>query len=75
VFRTEGEHQIDAFLQRRGASGAHLDSRSPGHLLPLPDNGSSGAPLPDSGVAVASHSVSDGFYYALLRKEPAAGSA
>jgi 16S rRNA (cytosine967-C5)-methyltransferase len=75
VFRTEGEHQIDAFLQRRGASGAHLDGRSPGHLLPLPDNGSTGASSPGSGVAVGFHDVSDGFYYALLRKEPAAGSA
>jgi len=74
VFRTEGEHQIDAFLQRRGASGAHLDSRSPGHLLPLPDNGSSGASVPGSGADAASHLVSDGFYYALLRKEPAAGA-
>ncbi len=69
VFRTEGEHQIDAFLQRRGASDAHLDGRSPGHLLPLPDNGSTWASLPGSGAAMGS----DGFYYALLRKEFAAG--
>ena len=69
VFRTEGEHQIDAFLQRRGASDAHLDGRSPGHLLPLPDNGSTGASSPGSGAAMGS----DGFYYALLRKEFAAG--
>ena len=73
VFRTEGEHQIDAFLQRRGASAAHLDGRSPGHLLPLPDNGSSGASSPGSGADMGSHGVADGFYYALLRKEPAAG--
>ena len=73
VFRTEGEHQIDAFLQRRGASGAHLDGRSPGHLLPLPDNGSTGASSPDSGTALGSRDVADGFYYALLRKESAAG--
>ena len=72
VFRTEGEHQIDAFLQRRGASGAHLDGRSPGHLLPLPDNGSSGASASGSDDAVG---VADGFYYALLRKEaPASGN-
>jgi 16S rRNA (cytosine967-C5)-methyltransferase len=75
VFRTEGQHQIDAFLQRRGASGAHLDDRSPGHLLPLPDNGSTGASPPGSGVDGGSPVVSDGFYYALLRKTPAAGSA
>ena len=72
VFRTEGEHQIDAFLQRRGDSGAHLDGRSPGHLLPLPDNGSSGASASGSGDASG---VADGFYYALLRKEaPASGN-
>jgi 16S rRNA (cytosine967-C5)-methyltransferase len=75
VFRTEGEHQIDAFLQRRGVSGAHLDARSPGHLLPLPDNGSNGPSPPGNGVDAASPVVSDGFYYALLRKESAAGSA
>ena len=69
VFRSEGEHQIDAFLQRRGASVAHLDGRSPGHLLPLPDNGSSGASEPGSGEGPG---VADGFYYALLRKEDAA---
>jgi 16S rRNA (cytosine967-C5)-methyltransferase len=73
VFRTEGERQIDAFLQRRGTSVAHLDGRSPGHLLPLPDNGSTGAISPGSGADVDSHGVADGFYYALLRKEPAAG--
>ena len=75
VFRTEGEHQIDAFLQRRGASGAHLDGRSPGHLLPLPDNGSTEASSPGGGVDAVAPLVSDGFYYALLRKEPAAGAA
>jgi len=69
VFRSEGEHQIDAFLQRRGTSGAHLDGRSPGHLLPLPDNGSSGASGSGSGEGPG---VADGFYYALLRKEDAA---
>ena len=68
VFRTEGQHQIDAFLQRRGASGAHLDDRSPGHLLPLPDNGYSGASRPGEG---GGQGVADGFYYALLRKEAA----
>ena len=73
VFRTEGEHQIDAFLQRRGASGAHLDGRSPGHLLPLPDNGSTGANSPGSGADLGLHDVADGFYYALLRKETTAG--
>jgi 16S rRNA (cytosine967-C5)-methyltransferase len=74
VFRTEGQHQIDAFLQRRGASAVHLDGRSPGHLLPLPDNGSNGASSPGNGVDAGSRGVADGFYYALLRKEPVAGA-
>jgi len=74
VFRTEGERQIDAFLQRRGTSGAHLDGRSPGHLLPLPDNGSTAASSPGSAADAVSHVVSDGFYYALLRKESTAGA-
>jgi 16S rRNA (cytosine967-C5)-methyltransferase len=65
AFRAEGGHQIDAFLQRHRASDARLDDRSPGHLLPVPDNGSTVAgmsgsrPAPDTG---------DGFFYALLRK-------
>jgi 16S rRNA (cytosine967-C5)-methyltransferase len=75
VFKAEGEHQIDAFLQRRGASAAHLDGRSPGHLLPLPDNGSTGASTPGNGDAAASRGIADGFYYALLRKEADAGAA
>ena len=58
LFRAEGQGQIDAFLQRPGAGAARLDPASPGHLLPLPDNGSAGA-LPSA----------DGFFYALLRKE------
>jgi 16S rRNA (cytosine967-C5)-methyltransferase len=75
VFKAEGEHQIDAFLQRRGAADAHLDRRSPGHLLPLPDNGSQGASAPGGGSDAASPVVADGFYYALLRKGPAVGAA
>ena len=74
VFRSEGEHQIDAFLQRRGVSGVHLDDRSPGHLLPLPDNGSIGASSPGGGADRGSQGVADGFYYALLRKEFAGAS-
>ena len=57
VFKAEGQAQIDAFLQRQ--SGAHplAAPKSPGHLLPLPDNGQADATA--SG---------DGFYYALLHK-------
>ena len=57
VFKAEGQAQIDAFLQRPAGSTARLDPASPGHLLPLPDNGAGGAPA-----------VADGFYYALLHK-------
>jgi 16S rRNA (cytosine967-C5)-methyltransferase len=53
IFKAEGEQRIDAFLQRHGADGAHRDSASPGHLLPLADN----ADMPE-----------DGFFYALLLK-------
>ena len=59
VFRAEGQVQIDAFLQRLSPGTARLDPASPGHLLGLPDNGPAG-PLPSG----------DGFYYALLHKEP-----
>jgi 16S rRNA (cytosine967-C5)-methyltransferase len=65
TFRAEGEHQIDAFLQRRGAPATGLDPRSPGHLLPLPDNGSTVAGTSGSPTAPVS---GDGFFYALLRK-------
>jgi 16S rRNA (cytosine967-C5)-methyltransferase len=59
VFKAEGQAQIDAFLQRLGPDAARLDPASPGHLLPLPDNGSAGQ-VPSA----------DGFFYALLHKEP-----
>jgi 16S rRNA (cytosine967-C5)-methyltransferase len=57
VFRVEGEHQIDAFLQRQRAAGARLDPASPGHLLPVPDNSAQGS-VP----------AADGFFYALIHK-------
>jgi 16S rRNA (cytosine967-C5)-methyltransferase len=59
VFHAEGQAQIDAFLQRLGPGRARLDPASPGHLLGLPDNGSAG-PGPST----------DGFFYALLHKQP-----
>nr|WP_207186106.1 16S rRNA (cytosine(967)-C(5))-methyltransferase RsmB [Rubrivivax gelatinosus] len=61
LFRSEGAEQIDAFLQRHGGGDASLDPLSPGHLLPLADNG----PQPSAGAPRALH---DGFYYALLHK-------
>jgi 16S rRNA (cytosine967-C5)-methyltransferase len=62
VFKAEGEHQLDAFLQRLGPAAARLDAASPGHLLPLADNAAQPTQRP-LGVA-----VEDGFYYALLHK-------
>ena len=60
VFKAEGQDQIDAFLQRQGATGRARLLTSPGHLLPLADNGSEGAP-PAGGPP-------DGFFYALLER-------
>ena len=56
VFKAEGSEQIDAFLQRQPDARLAAHPASPGHLLPLPDNG------PQGGVSM------DGFYYALLEK-------
>jgi 16S rRNA (cytosine967-C5)-methyltransferase len=61
VFKAEGEHQIDAFLQRNPGARLAAQPASPGHLLPLADNGierSSPGPRP----------VADGFFYALIEK-------
>lgn len=58
IFRAEGAEQIDAFLQRLGPEGGRLDPDSPGHLLPLADNGSTDPEAP----------LADGFFYALLHK-------
>ena len=71
VFKAEGQAQIDAFLQRHGPSGARLDPRSPGHLLPLPDNDSH---RPAPGRERAAAGVADGFYYALLQNGAAVTS-
>ncbi len=61
VFKDEGQHQIDAFLQRLGPTHVRLDARSPGHVGLVPDNRS---PEPSS-QAVA---LEDGFFYALMHK-------
>ena len=60
IFKAEGQHQIDAFLQRHAASGARLHPASPGHLLCVPDN-----PAPSSSPGLA---TGDGFYLALITK-------
>jgi len=61
IFKAEGQHQIDAFLQRLPAGSARLDAASPGQLLPLADNRQPG-PLAGPGVPP------DGFFYALIHK-------
>jgi 16S rRNA (cytosine967-C5)-methyltransferase len=61
IFKAEGQQRIDAFLQRLPAGSARLDPGSPGHLLPLPDNGAAVGTRP-------LHAQHDGFYYALIHK-------
>jgi 16S rRNA (cytosine967-C5)-methyltransferase len=61
VFKAEGQHQIDAFLQRQTDAKLLNHPPSPGHLLPLPDN-------PIEGLAPAAGVSPDGFFYALLHK-------
>ncbi len=61
IFPAEGRQQIDAFLQRRPPGSALLEPQSPGHLLPVPDNGAQGA-------GARSLTLQDGFFYALIRK-------
>ncbi len=61
VFKAEGQHQIDAFLQRQADASLINQPPSPGHLLPLPDNGQE-ASVPALGASP------DGFYFALLQK-------
>ncbi|WP_238137069.1 16S rRNA (cytosine(967)-C(5))-methyltransferase RsmB [Variovorax sp. JS1663] len=60
VFREEGAHQIDAFLAHN-TDAALLPS--PGHLLP--QSGEIAHGVPDN--ALGDH---DGFFYALLEKQP-----
>ena len=61
VFRAEGQDRIDAFLQRRADASLAASPPSPGHLLPLPDNG---AERSVQGVGEAA----DGFFHALISK-------
>jgi 16S rRNA (cytosine967-C5)-methyltransferase len=61
LFKAEGVHQIDAFLQRLPPGSARLDPASPGHLLSSRDNlQQASAALPP-----VRH---DSFFYALLHK-------
>jgi 16S rRNA (cytosine967-C5)-methyltransferase len=61
VFKQEGQHQVEAFLQRHHLGPDVLSPQSPGHLLPLDQN--------DAMLAVGSPILSgDGFFYSLLIK-------
>ena len=61
VFKAEGQDRIDAFLQRQPDAKLAASPPSPGHLLPLPDNGRE-HPAPSF------RAPGDGFYYALIEK-------
>jgi 16S rRNA (cytosine967-C5)-methyltransferase len=61
VFKAEGQHQIDAFLQRLPPGTAVLQPQSPGHLLASRDNVTAGLPG-------RSPVLQDGFFYALIHK-------
>jgi 16S rRNA (cytosine967-C5)-methyltransferase len=63
VFKAEGKDQIDAFLQRCREAKLASAPPSPGHLLPLPDNGVD-RPMPGTPAS------EDGFFYGLLQKPP-----
>ena len=60
VFVAEGQHQVDAFLQRHADA---LAAPAPGHLLP----GAAGRAI---GMVDNPHLDHDGFFYALLLKLP-----
>ncbi len=71
VFKAEGQSQIDAFLQRHGDATLPSRPASPGHLLPLPDNGALGRD-----DALEPHrAAGDGFFLTLLEKSPTANAA
>ena len=61
IFKTEGQAQIDAFLQRRPEAFIPGAPPSPGHLLLRPDNRQS-RPAP------ASSATADGFFLTLIEK-------
>jgi 16S rRNA (cytosine967-C5)-methyltransferase len=66
VFKAEGQHQIDAFLQRQRDARTAADPPSPGHMLPLPDNSTE---APPGGAVPPDGASPDGFFYALLQKD------
>ena len=69
LFKAEGEQRIAAFMQRLQDPGALLDPHSPGHLLPLPDNGGDA----DAATHACASAGQDGFYFARITR-PASAS-
>ncbi|MDB5820344.1 MAG: Sun protein [Rhizobacter sp.] len=67
VFKEEGVQQIDAFLARQPAARRVMDPPSPGHLLPLLDNG--GSPVGAGRTASPATAASDGFFYAMVDQQ------
>ncbi|MEO7150958.1 MAG: 16S rRNA (cytosine(967)-C(5))-methyltransferase RsmB [Burkholderiaceae bacterium] len=61
VFRAEGQAVADAFLQRHPDASVARDPVSPGHLLPLPDNGAAPA-------AAGFSTAADGFFHLLIQR-------
>jgi 16S rRNA (cytosine967-C5)-methyltransferase len=61
VFKAEGRHQIDAFLQRCGDAEVAHQPGSNGHLLPLPDN-------PPEYPGHEGDASGDGFFFTLIQK-------
>lgn len=59
IFKSEGQTQVDAFLQRHAEARPQTVQGITGHLLPLADNAASQG----EGAAMV-----DGFFYALLHK-------
>lgn len=59
IFKSEGQDQVDAFLQRHAEARPLTVQGITGHLLPLADNAASQG----EGAAMV-----DGFFYALLHK-------
>lgn len=64
MFKAEGEHGFEAFLQRTPDAQRGF---SPGHCLPLTHNG---ALVPAETASVWGGALNDGFYYGLATKAP-----
>jgi 16S rRNA (cytosine967-C5)-methyltransferase len=68
VFKTEGQDQIDAFLQRQSGALCLPHAIRPGHHLPLHDNQSQPEKAKVDAQTPSTATGADGFFYALLIK-------